>query len=61
MDNFTFNLFYSIQRGPSWRGEGLPALKADNLIAVCEPIVYKMWEPRHLTLYGPPRPVTRDR
>jgi hypothetical protein len=29
--------------------EGLPAHKADNLTAICEPIVYKMWEPQHLT------------
>jgi hypothetical protein len=26
-----------------------PARKADNLTAICEPIVYKMWEPRRLT------------
>jgi hypothetical protein len=32
--------------------------KADKLTATCELIVYKMWEPRRLTLYGPPRPVT---
>jgi type II secretory pathway component PulF len=25
------------------------ARKADNLTAICEPIVYKMWEPRRLT------------
>jgi hypothetical protein len=30
-------------------GEGRPAHKADNLTAMCEPIVYKMWEPQHLT------------
>jgi hypothetical protein len=30
-------------------GKGRPALKADNLTAICESIVYKMWEPRHLT------------
>jgi hypothetical protein len=30
-------------------GEGQPACKADNLTAICEPIVYKMWEPQHLT------------
>jgi hypothetical protein len=29
-------------------GEGRPARKAD-LTAICEPIVYKMWEPQHLT------------
>jgi hypothetical protein len=30
-------------------GKGRPARKADNLTAVCEPIVWKMWEPRCLT------------
>jgi hypothetical protein len=30
-------------------GKGRPARKADNLTAFCEPIVYKMWEPRRLT------------
>jgi hypothetical protein len=30
-------------------GNGRPALKADNLTAVCESTVYKMWEPRRLT------------
>jgi hypothetical protein len=25
-----------------------PARKADNLTAICKPIVYKMWEPRGL-------------
>jgi hypothetical protein len=30
-------------------GEGRPARKADNLTAICEPIVYKMWEPQYLT------------
>jgi hypothetical protein len=29
--------------------EGQPALKTDNLTAICEPIVYKMWEPLRLT------------
>jgi hypothetical protein len=28
--------------------EGRPARKAD-VTAICEPIVYKMWEPQHLT------------
>jgi hypothetical protein len=27
-----------------------PAREADNLTAICEPIVSKMWEPRHLTI-----------
>jgi hypothetical protein len=31
-------------------GEGRPVRKADNLTAICEPIVYKMWEPQHLTV-----------
>jgi hypothetical protein len=30
-------------------GKGRPAHKADNLTAICEPIVWKMWEPRCLT------------
>jgi hypothetical protein len=30
-------------------GEGRPARKAD-LTTICEPIVYKMWEPEHLTI-----------
>jgi hypothetical protein len=29
--------------------EGLPARKTDNRTAICEPIVYKMWEPWRLT------------
>jgi hypothetical protein len=29
--------------------KGLPARKVDNLTAICEPIVYKIWESRHLT------------
>jgi hypothetical protein len=29
-------------------GKGWPARKADNLTAICEPSVYKMWEPRHV-------------
>jgi hypothetical protein len=30
-------------------GKGQPACKADSLTAICEPIVWKMWEPRRLT------------
>jgi hypothetical protein len=30
-------------------GKGRPARKADNLTANWEPIVYKVWELRHLT------------
>jgi hypothetical protein len=29
--------------------KGRPARKADNITAICEPIVQKMWEPRRLT------------
>jgi hypothetical protein len=39
-------------RGHKWR----PAGEADNLTAICEPIVCKMWEPRYLTplwAFGP--------
>jgi hypothetical protein len=32
--------------GGKWR----PARKADNLTAICEPTVWKMWEPRRLTI-----------
>jgi hypothetical protein len=36
------------------RGKGRPARKADNLTAIREPILYKMWEPRRLiTLWAP--------
>jgi hypothetical protein len=30
-------------------GKGRPARKAHNLTAICEPIIYKMSEPRRLT------------
>jgi hypothetical protein len=29
-------------------GKGRPARKADNFTAICEPVVYKTWEPRLL-------------
>jgi hypothetical protein len=32
-------------------GEARPARKTDTLTAIGDPIVYKMWEPRHLTVY----------
>jgi hypothetical protein len=31
-------------------GRARPALKADNLTPICEPIVYKMWNPRRFTI-----------
>jgi hypothetical protein len=30
-------------------GKGRPAREADNLTAIGEPIVYRLWEPRRLT------------
>jgi hypothetical protein len=30
-------------------GEGRPARKADNLTAICELVVWKLWEPQRLT------------
>jgi hypothetical protein len=30
-------------------GKVRPASKADNITAVCKPIVYRMWEPQRLT------------
>jgi hypothetical protein len=30
-------------------GKGWPARKADNLTAICEPIILKLWEPRRIT------------
>jgi hypothetical protein len=33
-------------------GKGRAAGKASNLSATCEPIVYKMWEPRYLSPMG---------
>jgi hypothetical protein len=29
--------------------KGRPARKVDNLIAICDPIIWKMWEPQRLT------------
>jgi hypothetical protein len=31
------------------RGKGRPVLKSDNLTAICEPFIWKMWKPRRLT------------
>jgi hypothetical protein len=27
-----------------------PVRRADILVAICEPIVYTMWDPQHLTI-----------
>jgi hypothetical protein len=29
-----------------------PVLRADNLAAICEPTVYTMWDPEHVTRPG---------
>jgi hypothetical protein len=34
-------------------GKGQPACKADNLTAICEPIIQKMWDPYILQHYRP--------
>jgi hypothetical protein len=42
----------------SWRVMVWPERKADNLTAICETIVYKMWQSRVSQPYGSSRPVT---
>jgi hypothetical protein len=39
----------SIRNIPGGGGKGRPTRKADKLTTSCEPIVWKMWEPRRLT------------
>jgi hypothetical protein len=41
-------------------GKGRPAREADNLTAICEPIVYKTWERRRLTSLWTSTACTRD-
>jgi hypothetical protein len=41
--------------------KGRAAHKAENLTAVCEPIVQKMWEPRRLTILRACMTCYRDR
>jgi hypothetical protein len=41
-------------------GKGRPAREADNLTAICDPIVSKMWERRHLTNLWASTPCYRD-
>jgi hypothetical protein len=41
-------------------GKVRPARKADNLTAICEPIVLKMWEPQPLTALWAPTACDRD-
>jgi hypothetical protein len=40
--------------------KGWPALKANILTAICEPIVYQMWEPRSLTTVWASKTCYRD-
>jgi hypothetical protein len=40
--------------------KGRPARKADNLTAICEPIVWKMWQSRRLTTWWPSTACYRD-
>jgi hypothetical protein len=42
-------------------GKGRPAREAENLTAICVPIVYKMWEPRRLTTLWASTAGYRDR
>jgi hypothetical protein len=37
------------KQGEKKGGRARPACKADNLTAICEPIIYTMWDPQHLT------------
>jgi hypothetical protein len=41
-------------------GKGLPARKADNFTVTSEPIVQKIWDPRHLTTLWPSMACYRD-
>jgi hypothetical protein len=45
---FTQPLTEIISRRSSW-GKAQPERKANNLTANWEPIVYKIWNPRHLS------------
>jgi hypothetical protein len=49
-DTRTRNLPNTSSRNLPGGGEGRSASKADNLTAIYEPTVYKMWEPRRLTI-----------
>jgi hypothetical protein len=42
------------------RGKGRPVRKADNLTAICDPIVKKMWEPQRLTTLWASKACHRD-
>jgi hypothetical protein len=42
---------------PGWSGRARPARKADNLVAIVEPNVRRLQDPRHLTTLRAPQPV----
>jgi hypothetical protein len=44
---------------PGGGGEGQPALKAERTV-ICEPIFYKMWEPRRLSTFWASMACYRD-
>jgi hypothetical protein len=46
---FSVYLILSAAPGIILGGKERPAHKADNLTAIYEPIIYKMWEPRRFT------------
>jgi hypothetical protein len=51
------------ERGPGillGGGKARPTLKDENLTAICEPIVYKTWDPRRLTLLRPSKTCYSD-
>jgi hypothetical protein len=47
--------------GMSTRKKRRPARKADNLTAISEPIIYKLWEPQRLATQWASAACYRDR
>jgi hypothetical protein len=42
-------IYSCLRLAVAYGGKGRPARKSDNLTVNCEPVFYKMWEPRRLT------------